>query len=58
MDSEDGPGSAKKAKEHFYDAYLATPVNRDDLLMVIQTTLGDKRKEGQIITKHMAREYS
>jgi CheY-like chemotaxis protein len=58
MDSEAGPGSAKKTKEHFYDAYLAKPVNKDDLLMVIQTTLGDKRKEGQIITKHMAREYS
>jgi len=56
--SEAIPGTAKKSQEYCFDAYLSKPITRNDLIMVIQTTLGDKRKGGQIITRHLSKELS
>ncbi|MCK4263781.1 MAG: response regulator, partial [Candidatus Aminicenantes bacterium] len=50
LTSEAKPGMSKKSQESCFDAYLSKPITRNDLIMVIQTTLGDKRKGGQIIT--------
>ncbi len=54
------PGSALKAREAGFDAYLPKPVIKHDLVMVIQTVLGDLRKlddiQEQIVTRHLAAE--
>lgn len=52
------PGTAKKVAESGYDAFLPKPVFKKELISVIQTTLGDKREQGQIITRHMSEELS
>jgi len=54
--SDPGPGTALETQRSGYNGYLSKPVNKDDLRIVIQTILGDKRKSGQIITRHLARE--
>lgn len=58
LTSEAKPGMSKKSQESCFDAYLSKPTTRNDLIMVIQTTLGDKRKGGQIITRHLSKELS
>jgi len=50
------PGSAREAQDAGFHAYLPKPIIREDLMRVIQTTLGDRRKKGPIITRHMSRE--
>lgn len=55
------PGSAKKAQESGFDAYLPKPIIKEELIQVIETTLGDKRtnkQDAQIVTRHMAEELS
>lgn len=50
-------GSSRKAQSCGFNAYLSKPIARDDLIKVIQTTLGDKRPEAkQIITRHTSDE--
>jgi CheY-like chemotaxis protein len=53
------PGAAKKAREAGFDVYLPKPIIKKDFILVLLTTLGDKRRytEGeQIITRHLAEE--
>ncbi|MBF0494282.1 MAG: response regulator [Candidatus Omnitrophica bacterium] len=49
-------GTAQDAHESGFDGYLPKPVSREELLKVIATVLGDKRKDGWIITRHVAEE--
>ena len=55
------PGAAKKAQMAGFDAYLPKPVIKGDFARIVQTTLGDNRrnkKEEQIVTRHMAEELA
>ncbi|MBF0570265.1 MAG: PAS domain S-box protein [Candidatus Omnitrophica bacterium] len=52
-------GSCALAKENGFNAFLAKPVSRDDLVKTICTVLGDKRSDpSTIITRHVADEVS
>jgi two-component system sensor histidine kinase/response regulator len=51
------PGQSMRAKIKGFDAYLAKPIIRKELINVIRTVFGDKRKEERdIITRHLAQE--
>jgi two-component system sensor histidine kinase/response regulator len=51
------PGQSTHAKIKGFDAYLAKPIIRKELINVIRTVFGDKRKEERnIITRHLAQE--
>ena len=51
------PGQSMHAKMKGFDAYLAKPIIRKELINVIRTVFGDKRKEERnIITRHLAQE--
>ncbi|MGA1868708.1 MAG: response regulator [bacterium] len=52
------PGAAKITQALGFDAYLPKPIIKEDLIKVIQTTLGDNRESGQIITRHMYEELA
>ncbi|RKY36202.1 MAG: hypothetical protein DRP78_04215 [Candidatus Omnitrophota bacterium] len=52
------PGSAGESQQAGFDGYLPKPIIRQELIKVIQTTLGDKRKEKEIVTRHTAEELS
>ena len=52
------PGAAKETERAGYEAYLAKPIVRQELIRVIQTILGDQRKQKEIITRHTADELS
>ncbi|MDD5217638.1 MAG: PAS domain S-box protein [Candidatus Omnitrophica bacterium] len=54
--SDARPGSAKTCQDAGFDAYLPKPMIKGELLRVIQSTLGDKRTAGPIITKHLSAE--
>ncbi|MBF0430991.1 MAG: response regulator [Fibrobacteria bacterium] len=54
--SEAQPGTAQKAKNSGYDGYLPKPFTKREIFNVIQTTLGDNRPEGQIVTRHLSEE--
>ncbi|MGA1868742.1 MAG: ATP-binding protein [bacterium] len=54
--SEALPGAAKRLQEFGFDAFLPRPFTKRDLIRVIQLTLGDSSKGGQIKTRHMAAE--
>ncbi len=56
--SDTRPGAAKETKDSGFDAYLPKPIKKSDFIRTIQTTLGDKRQKGQIITRHMSEELS
>lgn len=56
VSSEAYDGQAKKAKEKGFDGYLSKPFNSSELINVITAVFGDKRKEGSIVTRHMANE--
>jgi CheY-like chemotaxis protein len=56
--SDPMPGIAKECQEHGFDAFLPKPVTESDFLKVIRTTLGDKRRKGQIVTRHMSEELA
>ncbi|MCP4367223.1 MAG: response regulator, partial [Deltaproteobacteria bacterium] len=51
-------GTAAEMEETGFNAFLLKPVTKRELLSVMCTVLGDKREEGQIITRHMASELS
>jgi len=54
-------GSAKKAHDSGFDAYLPKPATKEDLLRILQITLGDKRQEkqaDQILTRYTAEELA
>jgi CheY-like chemotaxis protein len=51
------PGQSMHAKIKGFDAYLAKPIISKELINVIRTVFGDKRKEeSPIITRHLAEE--
>ena len=52
------PGQSMHVKMKGFDAYLAKPIIRKELINVIRTVFGDKRKkeETYIITRHLAEE--
>ena len=54
--SEPGPGTALEAQKAGFHGFLIKPLNEADLRLVVQTTLGDHRGTGQIVTRHLARE--
>jgi two-component system sensor histidine kinase/response regulator len=56
VSSDARPGSAKQAKDSGFDAFLTKPVTEQGVINVLKTVLGDKRREGQIVTTHMAEE--
>ncbi len=55
---DDKTGSAKKSQEAGCDGFLTKPIQGSDLLKVVCLVMGDYRKEKQIITRHMAKEFS
>jgi CheY-like chemotaxis protein len=56
VSSDAKPGSAKKAKNAGFDAFITKPVTERGVINVMKTVLGDKREDGQIVTTHMAEE--
>ena len=58
MASHAVPGKAKECQERGFDAFLPKPVTKEDLIRVVQTALGDRRRKGQIITRHMSEELA
>ena len=52
------PGAAGDSQQAGFDAYLPKPVIRKELIGVIQTVLGDKRDEKNIVTRHTTEELS
>lgn len=54
-------GAASKAQRSGFDAYLAKPTSRENLVKVIKTVLGDKREKTlpvEIVTQYTAEELS
>lgn len=51
-------GKSKQAKIKGFNGYIAKPVIRNEFVSVIRTVIGDQRKDGQIVTRHMAEEIS
>jgi len=59
VSSDAVPGSSQKAQDHGFNAYVSKPISRNDLIKVIQTTIGDKRTStGPIITRHTSNELA
>lgn len=58
ISSDARPGSARLAKESGFDAFMTKPARERAVINVLKTVLGDTRKEGQIVTTHMAEELS
>ncbi len=58
ISSDASPGSARHAKECGFDAFMTKPARERAVINVLKTVLGDTRKEGQIVTTHMAEELS
>jgi two-component system sensor histidine kinase/response regulator len=58
ISSDARPGSARFAKESGFDAFMTKPARERAVINVLKTVLGDARKEGQIVTTHMAEELS
>jgi len=58
ISSDARPGSARLAKESGFDAFMTKPARERAVINVLKTVLGDARKEGQIVTTHMAEELS
>ncbi len=52
------PGQANSVQMQGFNAYLAKPVIRGELLKIIMTVFGDKRESGQIVTRHLAEEVA
>lgn len=51
-------GMSSKMVKSGFSAFLVKPVEKHEMIDVISAVLGDKRTEGQIITRHMAKEIS
>jgi two-component system sensor histidine kinase/response regulator len=58
VSSDAKPGSARIAKESGFDAFMTKPARERAFINVLKTVLGDTRKDGQIVTTHMAEELS
>ncbi len=58
VSSDARPGSARIAKESGFDAFMTKPARERAFINVLKTVLGDSRKEGQIVTTHLAEELS
>ncbi|MFC1585893.1 response regulator [Fibrobacterota bacterium] len=58
LTSNAAPGAAKELDEAGFDAYLPLPVKKAELCRTIQVLLGDKRSDGQIITRYLAEEFT
>jgi PAS domain S-box-containing protein len=58
ISSDARPGAARIAKESGFDAFMTKPARERAVINVLKTVLGDTRKEGQIVTTHMAEELS
>jgi CheY-like chemotaxis protein len=58
VSSDAAPGSARRAKEAGFDAFMPKPIGQAEFVKVLKTVFGDKREAGQIITRHMAEELS
>ena len=58
ISSDARPGSARLAKESGFDAFMTKPARERAVINGLKTVLGDARKEGQIVTTHMAEELS
>jgi len=58
VSSDARPESARKAKSSGFDAFITKPITEEGVINVIKTVLGDERKEGQIVTTHMAVELT
>jgi PAS domain S-box-containing protein len=58
ISSDARPGAARVAKESGFDAFMTKPARERAVINVLKTVLGDTRKEGQIVTIHMAEELS
>ncbi|MBF0504163.1 MAG: CHASE domain-containing protein [Candidatus Omnitrophica bacterium] len=59
LTSDARPGTAKEAKDAGFDAYLAKPALRREVIDVLCTMLGDKRiDKKEIVTRHTAEELS
>jgi CheY-like chemotaxis protein len=56
VSSDARPGSARKAKDAGFDAFITKPITERSVVNVMKTVLGDKRADGQIVTTHMAEE--
>jgi len=57
--SEAIPGQSMNARIKGFDGYLSKPILRKEMINVIRTVLGDKRKDkSNIVTRHMAEEIS
>ncbi len=57
--SEAIPGQSMNARIKGFDGYLSKPILRKEMINVIRTVLGDKRREkSNIVTRHMAEEIS
>jgi len=51
-------GDAKKTRDSGFDGFLPRPIIKEELISLMRTVLGDKREDGQIVTRHMAGELS
>jgi two-component system, sensor histidine kinase and response regulator len=57
--SEAIPGQSMNAQIKGFDGYLSKPILRKEMINVIRTILGDKRKDkSNIVTRHLAEEIS
>jgi PAS domain S-box-containing protein len=52
------PGKAQVTQSLGFDAYLAKPILKRDFIRMIQVTLGDKRLENAVVTRHTLNELS
>jgi two-component system, sensor histidine kinase and response regulator len=57
--SEAIPGQSMNAQIKGFDGYLSKPILKKEMINVIRTVLGDKRKDkSNIVTRHLAEEIS
>ncbi len=58
VSSDPAPGSARRAKEPGFDAFMPKPVGQAEFVPVLKMVFGDHREAGQIIARHLAEELS
>lgn len=58
ISSDLNKGAARRMQEYGFHAFIPEHVAESELLKVICTVLGDRRPEGQIVTRHMADELA
>jgi two-component system sensor histidine kinase/response regulator len=50
-------GQSHEAQKKGFDGFISKPIVAEELLRVMETTLGDQRSDGDIVTRHLAEEY-